>query len=125
MKITFESMERGITQYLDQELKAQYPEDSIQRLAIGVAMALLLKPKMQEAKAMLESDLMKSSGVVDKDGLIDADLLRDTIKSEMAESGIRFDSMFSNSDVINKFLGVIVLHKDDIDTIYKYMTAVR
>lgn len=125
MKITFESVERGITQYLDQELKAQYPEDSIQRLAIGVAMALLLKPKMQEAKAMLESDLMKSSGVVDKDGMIDADLLRDTIKSEMTESGIRFDSMFSNSDVINKFLGVIVLHKDDIDTIYKYMTAVR
>lgn len=116
MKITFENMELGLTRYLDQELKNQYAEDSVQRVVIGIGISLLLKQKLQEAKAMLESDLMKNSGIVDEDGMINVDLLRDTIKSEMTESGIRYE---------NKLLGTITFHKEDVDTIYKYMTAVR
>lgn len=116
MKVPFENIEVGVVDYLDHEFLSQYPDDSFQRVLIGMGISLILKQKLQELHTALNGDLFKTAGIVDNSGLIDLDLLRDSLKAQMSDSGIRYE---------NRILGTITFHKEDVDTLYKYLTAIR
>lgn len=116
MKISFENVELGIAEYLDKELLSQYPNNSYHRVLIGMGLSLVLKQKLNDIRELLQNDTVKSVGIVDADGNIDVDLLRDTLKEQMTNEGIRYE---------NKFIGAITFTKEDVDVLYKYLTIIR
>lgn len=116
MKVSFENVELGVADYIDREFLSQYPDDSLQKVLLGAGISLVLKQKLQEARAMLETDIAKNTGIVDEDGMIDVDLLRDTLKAQMTDKGIHYE---------NRLVGSITFHKEDVDTLYKFLTVIR
>lgn len=116
MKVSFDKIERGISEYLDREFLAQYPETSVHKVLLGVGISLAMRQKTQEAVAFLNSDFGKSLGIMDEEGLIDIDLLRDTIKSQICADGVKYE---------NRLIGTITFNKDDIDSLYSYITKTQ
>ena len=114
MKVVFDDIEKGIANYLDKEFLNQYESTSFQRAMLGVAISLFLNKKSQEIKNMISNGLGKTMGISDDDGMIDIDLLKDTIKQQITEEGIKYK---------NPYIGTITFHKDDVDVLYKYVSG--
>lgn len=100
---TIDQVETGIVKYLDAELASQYPENSIQKLAIGTGVALLIKSKKEQAVT-----LMQKLGLVN-DNQVDIDILKEELLKRMPAQGISYE---------NQFLGKITFTKEDINKIY-------
>ena len=116
MKVSFENIEKGVASYLDREFLEQYQADSVQKVMIGMGVSLLLRKKSQDARAFLMGDMGKELGLVDENGLIDLDLLRDTLKEQISDNGVRYE---------NRFVGAITFNKNDVDTLYNYIVNSR
>ena len=113
MKVTYENIESGIASYLDNEFLSQYEATSIQKTLIGVAISLLLQNKRRSMRDLVLGDMGKNLGITDEEGMIDIDLLRDVIKTRITDEGVKYE---------NSYIGTVTFHRDDIDTLYSYIT---
>lgn len=113
---TISEIENGLARYLDLEMVGQLPENSIQRVLMGVGVALFIKNGEANIASMLENPIIEMMGVVskDNDGDIDIniDAIRDELKKQIPDSGIEYE---------HRFLGKMTFHKDDVDKLYNYI----
>lgn len=113
MNYSINDITNGIAKYIDSELMPTLSSNSVERLAVGVGVSLLLKQAQNNATVMLSNPMIKMLGIVDNDNKVDVDILRDEIKKQMTASGIKVDI---------PLIGPATFDTSDVDKLYKYIT---
>ena len=111
--VSIERVEHGIARFLDVELIPSLPKEGVSRVVTGAAMAVIVKRVGGLIRGYADNDVIRGLGVIDAAGNVDVDLLREAIKANMSESGLRLTIPMG---------GTITIHKSDVDTLYHYIT---
>lgn len=106
-------VEQGIARFLDIELIPSLPQEGVGRVVAGTVMAIMIKRVGGLIRGLGDNEVVRGLGVIDADDNVDVDILRETIKANMSENGLRIDIPMG---------GTITLHKSDVDLLYRYIT---
>lgn len=110
--ISIDRVEHGIARFLDVELVPNLPKEGAGRVLAGAAVAIIIKRVGGLIRGYASNDLIRGLGVIDAEGNVDIELLRETVKANFPESGIRVDIPFAGS---------MTFRKSDVDTLYRYI----
>lgn len=110
--ISIDRVEHGIARFLDVEVVTSLPKEGAGRVVAGAAMAIIIKRIGGLIRGYAGNDVIRGLGVIDGEGNIDIELLRETIKANFPESGIRVEIPFG---------GAMTFRKADVDTLYRYI----
>ena len=105
--------EKGFATFLDREMMNKLPEGSLQKTALGVTSGLMLKKGGDTLESLKENPFISTLGIFDENGYIDIDLLRDVIKQNMPDMGLKLKL---------PMIGTLTVHKGDIDMLHKYIS---
>lgn len=111
--IPYAKVEKGLADYLDGELMPMIPETGFQRIIAGTAISLLIKKGGSQIAALKENPAVKMMGIFDDAGNVDVETLRDELKKNMPEDGVKVEV---------PMLGMLTFRKGDIDKLYSYIT---
>lgn len=112
--VTVDQVEKGIAAYLDTEIMPNLPESGLERLAIGVGVALILRNQKGKLAQLQNNSFVQLMGIFDEDGNVDVDILRDEVKNRLPKGGLKID--------VPK-LGAMKFGPSDIDKLYDCITA--
>ena len=101
----------GISKFIDENVLAQYPANSMKRILMAGAVSLYLKQNEGVVESMISNPLLTGLGVVKDNGLIDIDPVRDVLKSEINKAGFMRVSI--------PLVGDIDFTSEDVDALYK------
>ena len=101
----------GISKFIDENVLAQYPVNSMKRILMAGAVSLYLKQNEGIVESMISNPLFTGLGVVKDDGLIDLDPVKDVLKSEINKAGFMRISI--------PVIGDIDFTPEDVDALYK------
>lgn len=105
--------EKGFATFLDREMMTKLPEGSLQRTALGVTSGLMLKKGGDALEKLKDNAFVTTLGIFDDNGYIDIDLLRDVLKENIPDMGIK---------VKLPMIGVLTVHKGDVDMLHRYIS---
>lgn len=105
--------EKGFATFLDREMMSKLPEGSLQKTAIGVASGLMLKKGGDTLENLKNNPFIATLGIFDDNGYIDIDLLRDVVKQNIPDMGLK---------VKMPVIGTLTVHKGDIDMLHRYIS---
>lgn len=103
----------GLANYCDLYILPNFKENSIQRVAAGVAISLLLKNASNIAHTMCENSMVKAFGIIDENGNVDVTTLKEVIKSQIPDTGVVVDTKFCK----------MTFKRGDIDLMYECITG--
>lgn len=118
---TINDVERGIANYLDEELIPKLPENGFQKVLAGAAVSILIRRAGSSIETIKDHPVVKMMGILEEqqDGtiLVDLDIIRDELKNQLTNNpnGI-------NVDV--PVIGTMTFHASDIDRIYEHIRRV-
>lgn len=110
--VSVDCVEKGIASYLDSELITKLPQDGIQRVLVGTVASLMIKKSGNLVDSLKNNQLVQMLELMDDNNNVDIDTLRDELKNNIQECGVRIDI---------PVLGVMTFHKQDIDTLYSHI----
>lgn len=105
----------GLSQFVDNNILAQYPPTSMKRILCAGGIALYLNKGEVLIDALLSNPMISALGVSTPDGMINIELLRDTLKKEIAKAGYMRISF--------PILGDIDFTLEDVDSLYGYISG--
>lgn len=103
MTYSIEQVEKGVVNFLDQELSRQYKQNSLQKVLIGAGVAILIRKKKDEI-----INVFKTIGIIDQNNGVDIELLKEELKNKIPAAGACYES---------NILGNITFTTQDIDKI--------
>lgn len=112
MNYSINDISNGIAKYIDNELMSTLPNNSVERLATGVGVALFLKQTQKNATVLLSNSVVKMLGITDDKGGIDIDILKDEIKNKMPAGGVKVNL---------PIFGPATFDSTDVDKLYNYI----
>lgn len=112
MSVNISSIQKGVASYLDNELMPKFPQNGIQKVIAGTAIALIIRNSTSQLEELLESKVVEMMGIVDDDEKIDVEMLKDEIKNHIPDSGF---------EVEVPMFGVMKFKKADIDRLYEHI----
>lgn len=101
----------GISKFIDENVLAQYPANSMKRILMAGAVSLYLKQNERAIESLISSPAFTGFGVVREGNLIDLDPVRDVLRSEINKAGFMRVSI--------PFVGNIDFTPEDVDAVYK------
>lgn len=101
----------GISKFIDENVLAQYPVNSMKRILMAGAISLYLKQHEGTIESLISNPLVTGLGVVKNSGLIDLDPVRDVLREEINKAGFMRLSI--------PFVGNIDFTPEDVDAVYK------
>lgn len=110
--VSIDRIERGIAKYFDVELKEKLPPNGFERVFVGTAISIAIKRSGRIIAEMKDNKAVQMLGIMDDKGNVDIDILRDEVKNQMPESGIKVDL---------PLIGMMTFKKEDIDILYSYI----
>lgn len=110
--ISIAKLRDGLAAYLDAELIPQFPVDSWRKVAAGAALSIALKRIDNVTDKLRNSAILQGMGVVDEAGNVDIDAVRDAVKEQMANVGMKIDI---------PLIGVVTFQRNDVDKAYEYV----
>lgn len=113
--VNLQQIQSGIASYLDNELMPMLPQTGIERVLLGTGLSLLIKKNFNKINDLKEQPLVKAMGIFDEEGNVDLDTLRDEVKANMTNDGIKVEV---------PMIGGLTFKKDDIDKLYTYITKI-
>lgn len=108
--VSVEKIERGLASYLDKELMPQLPAEGAKRILAGTAVSIIIKRSGSMIEQLKENKILLALGIVDEVGNVDLELLKDEIKNQMTDSGLRLEI---------PFIGAITFKREDVDLLYR------
>lgn len=105
--------QKGFATFLDKEMMNKLPANSVQKTAVGVASGLMLKKGGDVMEGLKDNPLMMSLGVFDETGKMDIDLLRDVLRENIPETGVKIKL---------PIIGYMTIHKADVDALHRYIS---
>lgn len=110
--VSVDCVEKGIASYLDTELITKLPQDGIQRVLVGTVASLMIKKSGNLVNSLKNNQLVQMLELMDENNNIDIDTLRDELKNNIQDCGVRIEV---------PILGVMTFHKQDVDTLYSHI----
>ena len=110
--VSVDKIERGVARFLDVEMLPTIPAEGFARVVAGTAAAVLVRRVGGMVRGYSDNSVVRGLGVMDAAGNVDIDILREALKANMPESGIRIEIPFG---------GAVTLRKADVDTLYRYI----
>lgn len=104
----------GISRFIDENILAHYPTNSMKRILMAGAVSLYLKQNGGIVDTIANNPLATGLGLVHENGMLDIDQFRDTIKSEINKVGFMRLSL--------PMIGDIDFTTEDVDALYKFIT---
>jgi len=101
-------IEKGIANYIDNEIMAKFPNGTWQKVAISSIVALAVH---KYAKVLADNRALKTMGIVEGD-MADIEAYAEQLKRTMPGGGVTIDV---------PMLGAITLTAPDIDVIVNYI----
>jgi hypothetical protein len=103
----------GVSRFIDENILAHYPINSMKRIMMAGAVSLYLKQNEGLVDTLTSNPLISSLGVVTSQGMVNLEPMRDAIKSEINKVGF----MRINIPLV----GAIDFTEDDVDALYKFI----
>lgn len=113
--VTFDQIERGVAAYLDNELMPMIPEQGFQKIIAGTAISLMIKKTSGKFEMFRENQFVKMMGVIDESGNVDVETLKDELKKQVPDAGVKVEV---------PMIGMLTFHKTDVDKLYSYIVNV-
>lgn len=110
--VSISNIEKGVANYLDNELMGQLPQNGFQRVVAGTAISLAIRKSGSIVAGLKDNSFVKMLEIMDDNGNIDIDVLKDEVKKNIPDSGVKADF---------PMIGVITFHKNDVDRLYDYI----
>lgn len=107
--------EQGFANFLDKEMLAKLPDGGLQKTAIGVLSALIVRRGGNVINGLKDGKLIKALGVFDEEGNVDIDVLRDVVKENIPEGGLKIDL---------PIIGKMTIFKEDVDALHRHIMEV-
>lgn len=107
--------EQGFANFLDKEMLAKLPDGGLQKTAIGVLSALALRRGETVMNGLRDNKMVKALGIFDEEGNIDIDVLREVVKDNIPENGLKIDM---------PIIGKMTIFKEDIDSLHRHIMEV-
>lgn len=103
-------IEKGIANYIDNEVMAKFPHGTWQKVAISAAVAIAIRSYVGK---LADNKALKDIGIVEGDSA-DIEAYAKEVKRNMPESGVSINI---------PMLGEVILTAPDIDSILEYVSA--
>lgn len=103
--ISIDKVEAGISQYVDKELLSDFPDNSVEKIAIGVGIAIKIKRKLMPTLKMMD--------LINDKGMVDIDLVKEEFEKRIPKDGM----VYENDSLNRKF----TFYKEDVDKLYEYI----
>lgn len=113
--VTIDKIKSGIVSYLDHELIPMIPEEGFQRVMVGTAISLMLRQYSNKLDTIKDNQIVKMMGVINDNGDVDLETLRDEIKKQMSDDGVK---------MALPVVGTLTFKRGDIDKLYQYIMNV-
>jgi hypothetical protein len=114
--VSISDIEKGIANYLDSELMTKLPQNGFQRVIAGTAISLAIRKSGTIVANLQDNAFIKMIEIMDGDGNVDIDLLREEVKKQIPDTGVKADF---------PMIGVVTFRKDDVDKLYDYIVTVE
>lgn len=101
-------IERGIANYIDDEVMAKFPNGTWQKVAISSLVAIAVH---KYAKLLAENRALQTMGIVEGD-MADVEAYAEQLKKSMPDAGVSIDV---------PMLGEVILKAPDVDEILNYI----
>jgi hypothetical protein len=101
----------GISKFIDENVLAHYPPNSMKRIIMAGAVSLYLKQNEGIVDTLTSNSLFAGLGVVHDNGMVDIEPIRDALKNEISKAGFMRLSI--------PMVGDIDFTPEDIDALYK------
>jgi hypothetical protein len=111
---SLQQIESGIAAYLDSELMTKLPQDGFQKVIAGTAISLAIRKSSTIFNDVLNSSFVKMLDIVDESGDVDIDILKEELKKNMPETGVKAEF---------PMIGKMTFHKSDVDKLYTYIVS--
>lgn len=110
--VSIDKIERGMARFLDAEMLPTLPTEGFTRVVAGTAMAVLVRRIGGVIRGYSNNNVVRGLGVMDDGGNVDVEILRDALKANVPETGLK---------VTIPFGGTMTFHKADVDSLYRYI----
>lgn len=110
--VSIDQIQKGIASYLDAELMPKLPQTGLERILIGTGASLLVKRNINKLDMLRQNPIIAAMGIFDDEGNVDIETLRDEVKKQMTDEGIKYEA---------PIIGTLTFHKSDIDTLYNHI----
>lgn len=110
--VNIAKVQKGIASFLDNEMMSKLPDGGLQKVIVGVMSALIIR-KGDTAIDMLKANpIAIGLGVFDGNGDMDLDLLKDVIKENIPDTGLKINL---------PIVGGMTVFKEDIDSLHRHI----
>lgn len=109
--VTTNQIERGFARWLDAELMPHMPQNGWKKVIAGAAASIMIKRGGHLVEKLMNHPVVVALDIT-KNGEVDLEIVKDSLKANMSESGLVIDL---------PMIGELKLNKNDIDTIYAYI----
>lgn len=111
--VDFNRIKNGIAKYLDNEIIPNLSNNDTEKFLVGIATGIFLKRMDKIMNYYLNRNLMKVAEITNENQEIDIDLIYEVAKETIKSNSVSFEV---------PVFGKLTFTKDDIDTLYKYIT---
>jgi hypothetical protein len=110
--VSIDKIERGVARFLDAEMLPTLPTEGVARVVAGTAMAVLVRRLGGMIRGYANHSIVRGLGVIDESGNVDVDILREALKANVPETGLKIEIPLG---------GAVTFHKADVDLLYRYI----
>ena len=110
--VSIDKIERGFVNFVDRDMTPMLSNSTFKGVAFSVGAAILSKRIGGALNGLKDNDMLKSIGMVDEYGNIDIDIIREELVKRMSGDGVKLEI---------PMVGSLVLKRDDIDKLYRYI----
>lgn len=111
--VTINKIEKGVAEYLDNELMPKLPSSGIEKVIVGTAMSLGIRKYGAIIEGYKDNKMVQTLGIMNNEGLVDIDILAEEFKKNMPSEGLKVEV---------PMLGELKFNKEDVDKLYRYIT---
>lgn len=110
--VAIDKIEKGVANYLDNELMSQFQSNGLEKVIVGTAASLMIRKSGAIIASYKDNKLVKMLGIMDDKCNVDVDVLAEEVKKNIPKEGVKVDI---------PVIGTMTFHKDDVDKLYDYI----
>lgn len=112
--VSIDKIEKGVAAYLDSELMPQLPNSGFEKVLAGTAMSLVIRRSGKILDSYKDNKAVQMLGIMDAEGNVDVDVLAEELKKNLPKEGMKVEI---------PIIGAMTFHKEDVDKLHEYITA--
>lgn len=119
--VPFSKVQKGVANYLDNEVMAAFKDEGWKRVVVGAGIALTIQRADKFLPVLQQNQFVKTMGLMDEEGNVDVDSLVPVIKEQLKAEPMVVD--LSKYGLMN--LGKLTFKEGDVDKLADYIKTAK